>query len=251
MHPLATVAPVWIDHVVVAVADVDAAGEQLAADHGLDSYPTRAPAGLAARVVPCGAGYLHLFDVEDEAKAWKSPLGAAVVMARQERRLLASWAVATHSIEPFVRRSGLGVARDGLDAADGSPLELTALRPGSGLQGALPVIVCWEVGVDDRPERQPVRHRVDPLGITCIDVAVDPVKLRQWLGPAVDDLPLRLRKGTPGLRAVTVATAAADVVLGEPDGQPARAVPAGSETEKGAATALRPNCDQGGAALSP
>lgn len=215
VHPLATAGPLWIDHVVLAVDDVTAAAAQFTADHGLASYPTPTATGLAGRIVPCGAGYLCLVAIVDASDASTSLLGGAVLAARRDHRLLLSWAVATDEIGPFVRRTGRDPTDDEVSASDGSPLRRRSLGADIALCSTLPAIVCWDGPAGRHPERQPVDHRIDPVGITCIELGVDETQLRSWLGPGVHDLPLKLTGGTLRLHEVTVATAAGDVVISD------------------------------------
>lgn len=213
VHPLATVAPLWIDHVALAVRDLAAASDRLVSEHGLASYPATpmASPGIAGRIVPCGSGYLHLLAVEDPGRAARHRLGAAVLAAVEAHRPLMSWAVATDQIGALVRRTGLDAAADQVSAVDGNRLHRRVVGVEPALAGVVPAIVCWDHPAEGHPESQPVDHRVDPLGITCIELAADLRALRSWLGPALHDLPIKIRPGPRGLRCVTVATAAGDL----------------------------------------
>lgn len=250
VHPLATVAPVWIDHVVMAVEDVGATATRLAAEHGLGSYRAH-PAGLSGlvgRIVPCGSGYLHLLAVEDAAGAAAHALGSAVLGAVEVGRCLLSWAVATDNIDAFARRTGRRAAVEEVAGSNGASLRRLVVGAGPAVGGAVPAIVCWD---KDRghPEHQRVEHRVDPVGITSIDLGADFGLLRSWLGPAVHDLPVKLLRGYHGLRAVTVATSIADVVVVNRDGD---AAPAMARAGRGtASTGLLPDCYRGVRSLGP
>lgn len=207
-------ASLWIDHVTVAVGDVASAAEWFATAHGLGSYPVAAPPGLAARIVPCGSGYLHLLEVVDSEVGGRSRLGVAARAAVLEARPLLSWAVATDWIASFVRRNDAGLSFEEVSAVVGPPLRRQTLGAEVALHGELPAIVCWQAGAHTRhPQCQPVAHTVDPIGITCVEVASDSARLRNWLGPAVDNLPIKIRPGNDGIVAITVATASADLVI--------------------------------------
>jgi hypothetical protein len=67
-----------IDHVIVAVADLDVAAAALEREHGLASVAGgRHPGhGTGNRIVPLGDSYLELMAVVDEDEASASPLGA-------------------------------------------------------------------------------------------------------------------------------------------------------------------------------
>lgn len=206
--------PLWIDHVVVAVADVEVVAQLFASRHGLGSYGVATPPGLTGRIVPCGSGYLHLLAVGDASAATAHPLGAAAEGAIRDGRPLLSWAVATDWMGPVVRRTGAELTFDEISATNGPPLRRQVVGADQALGGELPAIVCWQHAEQGRhPQHQPVGHRVDPVGITCIDLAADPVRLRDWLGRALDDLPIRIRPGRPGLHGVTVGTASGEVLV--------------------------------------
>jgi len=60
-----------IDHVVMAVRDLDDAGDRLLRDHGLASVPggRHARWGTANRIVPLGEDYIELIGVVDGEQA--------------------------------------------------------------------------------------------------------------------------------------------------------------------------------------
>jgi hypothetical protein len=49
-------------------------------------------------------------------------------------------------------------------------------------------------------------------GIAGVDLGGDPDRLREWLGGA--DLPIRVLEGAPGIRAVRIASAGGELVIG-------------------------------------
>ena len=66
-----------LDHVLIAVADLEAAGGEIEDSHGLASIEGgRHPSwGTANRIVPLGDSYLELIAVVDAAKAAESAFG--------------------------------------------------------------------------------------------------------------------------------------------------------------------------------
>src|SRR5512142_3281084 len=63
--------PSALDHVVLAVDDLDRAAARLEREHGLASYAggRHARGGTANRIVPLGSQYLELMAVVDPARA--------------------------------------------------------------------------------------------------------------------------------------------------------------------------------------
>src|SRR3954447_7745023 len=96
----------WIDHVIYAVDDLDAAGEVLFEREGLASVPggRHAGWGTANRIVPLGESYLELITVVDSSEAQESGFGLAVVRALAEGRSLVGWVVATDDIDAVAGR---------------------------------------------------------------------------------------------------------------------------------------------------
>ncbi len=251
VQPLAPVAPLWIDHVVMAVEDLGATAKRLAAEHGLGSYTAHPPGGLpglVGRIVPCGSGYLHLLAVEDDACAAAHLLGAAVLGALGTGRSLLSWAVATDDIDAFLGRTGCHAVVEEIAGSNGTRLGRRVVGAELALTGAVPAIVCWDED-QGHPERQQVEHRVDPVGITSVSLGADLGVLGWWLGAAVHDLPVKLLPGCQGLRAVTVATSIADMVVANRDGD---AAPGWNHGGRGTiSTGLLPVCDRGVGSLDP
>jgi catechol 2,3-dioxygenase-like lactoylglutathione lyase family enzyme len=90
-----------IDHLVIAVADLDAATAELEAALGLaftagGSHPG---AGTANRIAFFGEPYLELIAVEDEALARNRPIGAAALHALEAGGGLATYALVDDALE--------------------------------------------------------------------------------------------------------------------------------------------------------
>ena len=109
-----------LDHVLIAVTDLDAAGREFEARHGLASVAGgRHPGwGTANRIVPLGDTYLELVAAVDTAEAAGSPFGRWVAAAPSGRPL--GWAVRTQELDVIAGR--LGLAGDhGLAPTRGRP----------------------------------------------------------------------------------------------------------------------------------
>jgi catechol 2,3-dioxygenase-like lactoylglutathione lyase family enzyme len=93
-----------IDHVVIAVPDLDAAAAELTESLGLafsagGSHPG---AGTANRIAFLGEPYLELIGVEDEAAARERPIGAAAIRALEGGGGLATYALVDDELEVTV-----------------------------------------------------------------------------------------------------------------------------------------------------
>ena len=192
-----------VDHVVLAVHDLDAAAARLERGRGLASYAGGRHPGLgtANRIVPLGSAYLELMAVVDPAAdgGWAALVRA---VATDEGRP-ALWCVRTGDLDRVAARLGLAVAATSRELPDGSTLSwrLAAVEAAVA-EPALPFFIQW-----DEPERHPAgRALVHPSGATGVaevEVAGDARRLAEWLGG--DALPVRVVAGDPAVRSVTVA----------------------------------------------
>jgi hypothetical protein len=203
----------WIDHVLIVVADLDRAAERLFEQYGLASVPggRHIGQGTANRVVPLGREYIELISVVDEDEASASVLGRWVVDRLSWSRP-AAWCVASPHLSPICARLGL------------SPIYMERTRPDgrtlswylAGLQEALsepplPFFISWLSSDALHPGRTTVPHRVTPRGITEVEVVGERARINEWLGR--HEIPMSVEGGEPGVRSVTVATDAGDIVL--------------------------------------
>lgn len=192
-----------IDHVVLAVRDLDASSERLLSEHGLPSVAggRHLRWGTANRIVPLGDGYVELLAVVDEEVAAASGFG------RSMRRLTANgdrWftvCIADDNLDRTADRLGLEVVTGERERPDGFVLRWRSC----GLEDPkradwLPFFIEWDVP----PEAHPGRATSDPVpatGIAWVEMGADG-RLRPWLGDDGRDLPIRIVDGEPGIRAV-------------------------------------------------
>jgi hypothetical protein len=206
---------IWIDHVIYAVDDLDAAGAALAEREGLASVPGgRHPGwGTANRIVPLGESYLELIAVVDAEEAETSVFGRAVLTAVTEERPLVGWVVATDDIEAVARRLELEVERKSRSRPDGSTLSWRLAGMELAMEtGAFPFFIEWEGKPEDRPGAAGVEHDADPEGIAWVEVSADEERLRDWLGDA--EVPLRITEGDPAITRAAIATSGGELVFG-------------------------------------
>jgi hypothetical protein len=109
-----------IDHLVIAVLNLDAAVDELTDALGLSfTAGGRHPgAGTANRIAFLGEPYLELIAVEDEAAARERPIGAAAIRAVEEGGGLATYALLDDALEvavPELQANGsdIGLATHG------------------------------------------------------------------------------------------------------------------------------------------
>lgn len=207
----------WIDHVIYAVDDLDAAGAVMFDREGLASVPggRHEGWGTANRIVPLGESYLELITVVDVDEAERSDFGRAVRRALTQDPPLAGWVVATDDIDGIAKRLDLQVEEKSREAGDGSTLSWRmAGLDRAAKTGALPFFVEWKMPPERHPGAANVRHEADPRGIAWVEVTTDePDDLWEWLGDGARDLPVRLTDGDPALGAVAIETGGGEIVL--------------------------------------
>jgi Glyoxalase-like domain len=203
-----------IDHVVYAVADLDAAAAGFRRELGLASVGGgRHPGwGTENRIVPLGRDYVELVAIADRREAAASEFGRAVSDAVAKGQRLLGWAVNTRDLDGVARRLRLAVTRGSRTRPDGSTLrwQVAGIAPALA-SGALPFFLQWDVPPELHPGAAVAEHDVSPRGIAWIEVAADERSLREWLGDC--DLPLQITEGPPSLAAAGIGTAAGEIML--------------------------------------
>jgi hypothetical protein len=196
-----------IDHVVLAVRDLEASARRLWEEDGLRFAPGgRHPRwGTANMIAPLGGDYVELLAVVDEE------IGAGTVLGRTLLELAAdgdrwfSVCLADDDIEATAARLGLMVQPGARTRPDGTEVRWR----GAGIEdrGAdlwLPFFISWDVPAALHPGAAPADHRLRFEGIARVEVGGDRARLRDWLGGA--DAPIRVVEGGPRVHAVTIAT---------------------------------------------
>ncbi len=176
-------APVRIDHVIYATADLDAAEAKIR-DFGLVVVPGGRHDGLGThnRLVPLGGTFLELLAIHDPAEAEGVGFGPALL--RRGEGLL-GWAAAVDDLAAVVERLGLSVMTV-------SRAGMTALVAGVEEAMREPYLPFFIERKEDRGA-----SRID-----WIEVGGDAERLRTWLGGA--ELPVRSVYGPPRVLAMGV-----------------------------------------------
>lgn len=181
-----------IDHVIYGTADLDVAAARMEAEFGLIAVGGGPHDGLGThnRIVPLGDGtFIELLAVADPDEARESDLGAALMRAIHEGDGLLGWSVAVEDIQPIADRLGLAITEVG---RQGGTASLVGVKESLTVP-YLPFFIEHDSG---RPATAVAR----PTPITWIEVAGDATRLDRWLADTT--LPVRVRSGTPSLRAV-------------------------------------------------
>jgi hypothetical protein len=188
-----------LDHVVLAVRDLDEASDRLAAEHGLAALPggRHDGAGTANRIVPLGDAYLELLAIVDAGAAAASLFGR-LVSARLERgEGFAGWCLRTAALDGLAVGLGLEQASASRVRPDGVELRWRL----AGVEQAIadpsrPFLIAWDVPPGSHPSAAgPAQGE-----IVRIEVPTPPA----WTAP----LPVVV-----GAAAVVVATARGELRL--------------------------------------
>jgi hypothetical protein len=178
-----------MDHVALAVTDLEAAGATLRDGLGLASYAGGAhrSGATANRIVPLhGGSYLELIQVIDHIAAAADPFGARVARGIEAPdEALIAWAVRTSGIDAVASRLGIATTAMGRSLPDGTRLSWRVAGIAEALERRyLPFFIEWE-----QPELHPslvaAPHGVEAPRIWSIQLAGDRARLDDWLG---DDL---------------------------------------------------------------
>ena len=205
---------VELDHVLIAVADLDAAGTEIESRHGLASVEGgRHPAwGTANRIVPLGDAYLELVAVVDAAKAAESAFGRWVASGVSSAMRPLGWAVRTSQVDDVARRLDLCVHAGSRSTPSGEQLRWrSAGLDQAAAEPALPFFIEWAPQTK-LPGQTAIRHRVGTARIARLVVSADPGRLADWLGS--HQLPIAVNKGRGGLTTIYISSDAGEMSLG-------------------------------------
>ena len=203
-----------LDHVIVAVRDLDAAAARYEQRYGLSSVEGGRHRGFGTgnRIVPLGPSYLELMAVVDEEEAAGSALAAWVRRTCERGDRLGALCLRTDDIQGVAARLGKPALAMSRRRPDGVELrwELAGLDDMLA-EPALPFFIQWHVDPADFPGAATVRHRADPQGLSWVEIAHDERALRERVGdPTVD---IRVVPGTGGLRRAGVATYGGELIV--------------------------------------
>jgi catechol 2,3-dioxygenase-like lactoylglutathione lyase family enzyme len=203
-----------IDHVVVAVRDLDYAARRFEEELGLASVEGGVhPAwGTGNRIVPLGESYIELLGVVDEDQAAANLFGRSVLDVATEEGCLANWCVAPDDLDAAAARLGLEPARGFRDRPDGVRLEWRSMGLDVAIaEPCLPFFIAWDVPANAHPGRTHVNHPARPTGLAWVDVSGDPARIQAWLGENYP--PVRIAVGPPAVLAMGLVTQRGELVI--------------------------------------
>ena len=200
-----------LDHVLIAVTDLDAAGREFEARHGLASVAGgRHPGwGTANRIVPLGDTYLELVAAVDAAEAAGSPFGRWVAAAPSGRPL--GWAVRTQGLDVIAGRLRLAVTTGSRRREDGQVLRWRLAGMEQAVADpALPFFIEWGDGTP-LPGRAEADHQDGPWRIDQVQLTGDADRLEKWLG--THHLPITLQAGVAAVTGIVLAGASHRIAI--------------------------------------
>lgn len=197
-------AEVELDHVLVAVPDLEAAAEEFEDRYGLVSIEggRHSGWGTANRIIPLGHAYIELIAVVDPEEAAASDFGRWVAAAEPLPRPF-GWAVRCRDLDSRAADLGVGVTSSARPTADGSILrwKVAGIKR-AALQPSHPILIEWGQGAPF-PGAVPVEHAAGDRWISRLRLSGDQRSIVDWLG--TDELPLEITPGQPDVLGVSIA----------------------------------------------
>jgi len=169
--------PLFIDHVLIAVADLAAGARRLETEYGLRALEGgRHPGvGTANMIVPLGSAYLELIAVVDPEEASRAPTAGRVARAIAEGRTFATWAVRTDNLDALrehllaagwalpAPNPGARIRPDGVTLRWRTQVLVPAYDP-----SVLPFVIEWSLPPGMHPAEMPVDHPSNAQGIRLV-----------------------------------------------------------------------------------
>jgi hypothetical protein len=205
---------VEIDHVLIAVSDLQRAGQALETRYGLASLAGgRHPGwGTANRIVPLGETYLELIAVVDSTAARDSVVGRWVAAAASEPGSPLGWAVRTDDIDSLARRLQLSVSGGSRVTPSRALLHWRSCGiEAAAAEPSLPFFIEWAPGTQ-HPGRAQVGHPAGRVVLSRLLVRGDAGRLAAWLGPHA--LPVEVLRGDPELAGIVLSRGDDEILLG-------------------------------------
>jgi hypothetical protein len=202
---------VVLDHIVVAVHDLDSAAEYLKREHGLGSYVggSHPSWGTANRIVPLGDSYVELIAVVDEPIADTSDVGRWVADGASNRGSPIGWAVRPDDLDATSRRLGLTAQEGSRTTPDGTTVRWRM----AGIERAIGDHLPWFIEWTNASTYPGLAETALGARVMRIEVEGDATQLDAWLGAHV--LPLAVRPGARGITAVVLDGPSGTVTLGQ------------------------------------
>ncbi|HEU5204448.1 MAG TPA: VOC family protein [Candidatus Limnocylindrales bacterium] len=198
-----------LDHVLIAVTDLDAAARDFESRHGLASNDggRHRDFGTANRIIPLGSTYLELVAVVDSAAATASSFGWWVDRGATDEGRLIGWAVRTSALDEVAGRLELPIRSGSRVTPSGSELRWRSAGIDEAIaEPCLPFFIEWDEGV---PYPGSVAAPRASIARVVLGGSVD--RVAAWLGEHT--LPIRVIDGPAEVAAVVLTTAAGEIIL--------------------------------------
>ncbi|MHB8509344.1 MAG: VOC family protein [Candidatus Dormibacteria bacterium] len=201
-----------IDHVLIAVRDLELSAARFESLHGLASVPGgRHPAwGTANRIIPLHNDYIELIGVVDPDQAINSAFGRWLAGLTADGDHLLRCCLRPSDMDQLAERIGEEPSPGTRITPDGAEVHWRLLGLEAAMSANLPFFIEWDAD-SVHPSMANVVHPSGALGIAWVEIGGDPLRLREWLGEEV--AAVRMVGGEPGLHAVAVITPGGDLVL--------------------------------------
>jgi hypothetical protein len=200
---------VELDHVLIAVTDIEAAARDFESRHGLASVDggRHRDFGTANRIIPLGSTYLELVAVVDPGAASASSFGWWVDRGATDEGRLIGWAVRTATLDEVAGRLELPIRSGSRLTPAGTELRWRSAGIDEAIaEPCLPFFIEWEEGV-------PYPGAVDAprAAIARLVLGGSADRVAAWLG--AHTLPIRVIDGPAEVAAVVLSTAAGEIIL--------------------------------------
>jgi hypothetical protein len=201
-----------IDHVLIAVGNLDSAADRLRNDYGLESVEGgRHPGwGTANRIVPLGREYLELIGVVDPDEASESTFGSWLMERVEDGDHLLRCCLRPGDIEEVAERIGDEPLPGTRVTDNGRSVHWRLVGLEAAMSQNLPFFIEWHPE-SPHPGLTPIHHPSGALGIAWVEIGGNQERLSDWLGDHA--AAVRLVGGAPGVRSVGIITPDGDVVL--------------------------------------
>ena len=198
-----------VDHVLIAVTDLEVAAREFEARHGLSSVDggRHRDWGTANRIVPLGSSYVELVAVVDAGVAAGSSFGRWVGDGATDSGRLIGWAVRSPGLDAIAGRLGLIVRSGSRVTPSGEELRWRSAGIDEAIaEPCLPFFIEWGEGV-----RLPGAENPRSATISRLVLEGNPDRVGVWLGDHA--LPIRVLDGPAEVAAIVLSTAAGEIIL--------------------------------------
>jgi hypothetical protein len=221
-----------INHVALAVPDLFGGCTAFTKETGLATfeagwYPSW---GAGLRMAPLGnSTFLEVAGLVDPRAHERSPIAKQVLEATNYGAFLIGFCIRVDTVaelEAIAERLDSeifdsGVARMPDGSYDRAPLMHVNGGEADTLLRSPDTAWCWQQGLpnfffmgqEEHYGDRAAPHKAKPEGIAWLEVGGEEARMREWLGPDGDDLPLRFNGKEPGLHAVGIASADGEIVV--------------------------------------